>query len=181
MNRTEVCELYAKVSVSEPFDRAGMELVEAERKAFLAPYAWLFNPARPLDCSIGPGWWGAVEVAFQQMLTLQQAYPGFRVTVLQVKEKFGGLRLYCRAGHENNDPKVRRLDEAAWEASGNVDAPEALILQLRAIMAEAERTCSALCEWCGEPGKRTDTAWIQTLCDKHAAQKVQNDRKRFGD
>lgn len=62
--------------------------------------------------------------------------------VLQVKEKFGGLRFYvnCR-----NDAAIRqRIGTAAQESF---------------------RTC----EICGQPGELREGSWIKTLCDKHGA------------
>jgi hypothetical protein len=59
--------------------------------------------------------------------------------VLQVKEKFGGLRLYA---NYNND-SISTLIEAA--------------------VVESFYTC----EVCGQPGKCRVGGWIQTLCDRH--------------
>jgi hypothetical protein len=60
--------------------------------------------------------------------------------VLQVKEKFGGLRFYANY----NSDAISTLIEAA--------AVESLYT----------------CEMCGQPGKCRDNSRIQTLCDRHA-------------
>ena len=60
--------------------------------------------------------------------------------VLQVKQKFGGLRFYA---NYTND-KISALVEAAEFDSFHT------------------------CEVCGKPGKRRGSAWIQTVCDEHA-------------
>jgi len=57
---------------------------------------------------------------------------------VQVKEKFGGLRLYMSA----------ETDEMS-------DAIE-----------EAEREAEATCEYCGKPGKLREGGWLFTLCDE---------------
>lgn len=58
-------------------------------------------------------------------------------TILQVKEKFGGLRFYVRGG------------------SARIDAGIGIICGL------SER----ICENCGAPGTQRNTGWVKTLCD----------------
>lgn len=61
----------------------------------------------------------------------------------QIKEKFGLLRIYI-GGHPTIE--VYRTIDKYESMSGSV------------------------CEFCGEPGSRTDyskKSWIKTLCDKH--------------
>jgi hypothetical protein len=67
---------------------------------------------------------------------------GPKFEVLQVKEKFGGLRFYvnCR-GHE------------------------AISQRIGIAADESFRTC----EVCGQPGTPREGGWIKTLCDKHDA------------
>jgi len=62
------------------------------------------------------------------------------VAVLQVKEKFGGLRFYVGGASD-------RLYEA---------------------IKEAESKSLTLCERCGEPGQLRKGGWWKTLCDRHA-------------
>jgi hypothetical protein len=57
----------------------------------------------------------------------------------QIKEKFGGLRIYYSGG----DDYVRGLVSLADELSYKI------------------------CEVCGDPGKPTKGGWISVLCDKH--------------
>lgn len=59
--------------------------------------------------------------------------------VLQVKEKFGGLRFY-----------VGGATEAAHK-----------------LIAEAEAQSYLVCEVCGAPGKMRGGHWYKTLCDEH--------------
>lgn len=67
--------------------------------------------------------------------------------ILQVKEKFGGLRIYYACPEHLN-----------WEGGD-------------AIVTEAERKCWETCEICGEPGKTRNLPWIKTLCGKHYAER----------
>jgi hypothetical protein len=66
---------------------------------------------------------------------------GCQFEVLQVKEKFGGLRFYVN--HRND--AIRRRILAAQEESFHT------------------------CEVCGQPGRLREDGRIKTLCDEHAA------------
>lgn len=86
---------------------------------------------------IGPGWRSLVE----PLIARCQAEG---VTILQIKEKFGGLRFYVSDGSE---ALIRALD-----------------------VAEA-KSCT-ICEECGAPGERRGGGWIRTLCDFHAEDRI---------
>lgn len=81
---------------------------------------------------VGAGWAPIVRLACMEI----QALGG---QILQVKEKFGGLRLYC-AG---DDGRVFDIADAA------------------------EKACEGRCEECGAPGELRGGGWIKTLCDEH--------------
>jgi hypothetical protein len=85
----------------------------------------------------GEGWYQILLNLFTALAVLEP-----RPVIVQVKEKFGGLRVYLDGGGE----------EAA------------------ALIREAENLASETCEDCGAPGRlRMDRPWIATLCDHHAA------------
>jgi len=71
-------------------------------------------------------------------VTNHENYEYHPVTFDQVKEKFGGLRMYFSGGDEY--------------VSGLVDMAESFSYQI--------------CENCGEKGKPNKGGWISTLCDK---------------
>lgn len=91
-----------------------------------------------LECATG--WYKHIRDACLKIEALVAAMPeqereGFRV--LQIKEKFGGLRLYMSA-----------------------TTPE-----IDAVIGEAESACSTTCEICGGYGRSGTTGyWIRTLC-----------------
>lgn len=72
-----------------------------------------------------------------------------KVTVAQIKEKFGGLRFYYDGGDDY--------------VSGLVDMAEAW----------ANRTC----ETCGTLGSQRSGGWIRTLCDKHEAEYQERNKR----
>ena len=88
---------------------------------------------------VGKGWRPVVEKALEQMVAA-----GWDKELLQVKEKFGGLRIYV--GHASD--------------------------KIYEIIANATAACSKLCENCGEPGTLGGTHWVVTLCDKCRAADV---------
>jgi hypothetical protein len=59
--------------------------------------------------------------------------------ILQVKEKFGGLRIHVNGA----DDAIRQRIEAA------------------------ERESFRTCEVCGQPGELREGSWIKTLCNEH--------------
>jgi len=60
-------------------------------------------------------------------------------TIVQIKEKFGGLRLYTNRITHDQDLAV----------------------------GFAEAMSNRVCEVCGRPGKHRQGGWVKTLCDEH--------------
>ena len=89
---------------------------------------------------VGPGWYDIIIRLNEQIASLVPDYE-----VHQIKEKFGGLRYYISSVSDDVSKRVYAL----------IDAAE----------AESYRTC----EECGEPGKRTESGWVRTLCNVHMA------------
>lgn len=84
--------------------------------------------------AVGDGWLPIVEAAVEQLEDLG-------ADILQVKQKFGGLRIYFVA-------PIQRADEAS------------------AIVAAAERICADTCERCGSVDRveLVESGWYETLC-----------------
>ena len=76
-----------------------------------------------------------------------------QVVILQIKEKFGGLRFY----YDGGDGVIRGMVCMAEEWAGHV------------------------CEVCGKPGEKRGGGWIKTLCDEHEAERQQRYREQFGE
>lgn len=91
------------------------------------------------------GWYGIVESYFDVVAQLLAANPNARYSLRQVKEKFGGLRLYADAS-----------DDIADAVQGAYDLAARL----------AEQTC----EVCGKPGgmRKIGRGYFATRCDDHA-------------
>lgn len=69
------------------------------------------------------------------------------VTIVQIKEKFGGLRFYVNA------------------------AP----LVVHDAIFAAEQRSFYVCEKCGLPGTRRGGSWIKTLCNVHHKEREDNE------
>ena len=100
--------------------------------------------AMPRGFQHGDGWFDILWrlcADLEPLVTEMERAGGRQFEVLQVKEKFGGLRFYvnCR-----NDA-IRQRIEAAIQESFHT------------------------CEVCGQPGKLREDSWIKTLCDEHNA------------
>ena len=99
----------------------------------------------PYDFSddVGSGWNHILVNAFKQIAeAFDKAGADFsEFSVVQIKEKFGGLRIYTGA-----------LDVSVAD-------------QAYKIIDEAETESYVTCEYCGEPGKPRKGGWIKTLCD----------------
>jgi hypothetical protein len=92
---------------------------------------------RALEISgLGVGWKPIAEEACNKIVALDG-------TISQVKEKFGGLRIYY-------------------------NAPEDVRAQCEEIVQEATVKCKGMCEECGRPGTTRNLAgWFKTVCDYH--------------
>lgn len=85
--------------------------------------------------SVGPGWKDILTRLIEDLETL-----GWNGQILQVKEKFGGLRFYINGGPKGVHERI----------------------------VQAERESYDVCERCGQPGKLRPIDWWKTLCDEHA-------------
>lgn len=87
-----------------------------------------------LECD--EGWYPIISQLDRDILKLAPDY-----TILQVKEKFGGLRYYIGSVHENVFDQVYKL------------------------ITEAENIAAKTCECCGKTGVLCRRrGWLKTLC-----------------
>ena len=88
-----------------------------------------------IEC--GDGWFNIIRKACWIISRREERPEVEKLTFSQVKEKFGGLRLY---------------------ASGGDSITTGIIMM-------AESVSDVTCEQCGCPGTRRPGGWIKTLCD----------------
>ena len=85
--------------------------------------------------SIGRGWWPTM---FDLDEALARTDPD--AEYVQVKEKFGGLRVYTSALSDEGHAAIRDAEERSYKT----------------------------CETCGRDGVLRKGGWVLTLCDEHA-------------
>lgn len=93
--------------------------------------------------SLGRGWYRIVVELDRELAAIDSGYE-----LHQVKEKFGGLRVYFHTEHGD-----------LWD-------------QMNAAVDQAGAKAAATCELCGEHGllHTTPHGWVRTLCRSCAAQ-----------
>jgi hypothetical protein len=119
---------------------------EKEEKLF-SKHPTFFRPEKGLGKTLmgfgftcNNGWFDILDKLFDAIEVLK---PGKDFEVYQVKEKFGGLRIYT------------------------TPVSNIILSLIDAVEHESYRTC----ENCGAAGKPRDTNWIATLCDGCANQR----------
>jgi hypothetical protein len=152
-------------------------------------YPEQFAESGHVDISIGEGWMPIVERALQRVrreLTPDEL-TAFRW--LQIKEKFGTLRMYWNSGTvpvtRFGSDGILNLSLAAQKVDGTrgdgakpgqapaatADADDAgaiLRAKIDAIVEAAKREAMRTCEHCGQPGRLYAPGYCATLCDAHA-------------
>jgi hypothetical protein len=113
----------------------------AERAAFVARFPrlhhWPDGRERTFFSACGRGWISLLE----RVYILAEADE--RAIIGQIKEKYGGLRVYLEHGSVN--PELLR------------------------VIDEVEAKSESMCEVCGADARTAESArgWIRTLCDAH--------------
>ncbi len=84
--------------------------------------------------SVGKGWAPLINRVFDKLETIKGS-----IKIVQVKEKWGGLRIYT-------DYSNKELDKVIYDA---------------------EHESLEVCEVCGQSGKLRGKSWYYTSCDEH--------------
>ena len=77
--------------------------------------------------------------------------------IVQVKEKFGGLRFYLEEG-------PLRLDLLGPGRRVSMTGKPRKNAEIFKLISRAETRSFTICETCGKPGKPRKGVWIKTLC-----------------
>lgn len=116
-------------------------------------YPFLLNrDGTPYDFTndVGEGWESLCIRTFEKIFEAyaRHADDSSRFALVQIKEKFGGLRIYL-GGMETG-----------------------LFEDVNDIVENAESESFTICEKCGKPGKPREGGWIKTLCDDCATERT---------
>ena len=118
----------------------------------------------------GDGWFDIINEACEKLTALANEYNA-TIEFGQVKEKFGGLRLYIDITYEGNNEKQIVIDviSPTGEVTTLTKTPKEVVWQkAHEITSHAEELSYKTCEVCGKPGVTRNGSWISTLCDEHA-------------
>lgn len=96
--------------------------------------------------SVGGGWAHLINQVFDTLDRIKGS-----VKIVQVKEKYAGLRVYTDYVNDELDKVIR----------------------------DAERESLKTCETCGKPGKVRGQGWYYTSCDEHARNNDQPHRFQY--
>ena len=124
-----------------------MEYHSTEDAKLIRDLPYLVNQdGTPYDFTydVGKGWTEILTNAFKQIAEAfdKEGVDFSEFSVSQIKEKFGGLRIYT--------------------GSLDVDVAD----QVCEIIDDAETESCRTCEWCGKLGKARNGGWIKTLCEE---------------
>lgn len=112
-----------------------------------------YGYGKELDSKEIASWMNGWESIVNNLIDELEAL-GWDGTLMQIKEKFGGLRFYIGLGSREMDAAISRAEEQSFKT----------------------------CEECGKEGKlRTDRSWIKTLCNHHANDYNKNKNKEQDD
>ena len=111
-----------------------------KKYTFISPDPTLQSNLMAFGYEIGDGWLLLLEELFDKIQKLVDNNPLYNsLEIVQVKEKYGELRVYTNA---------------YWEV-------------VEDLIDEYTRKSKTICEWCGKKGKlRDDNGWYTTLCKK---------------
>ena len=98
--------------------------------------------------SVGDGWQLLVEKAIERIHAATASVPPHSITIVQIKEKLGGLRIY-----------------ADWRG-----LPDDVAAKVQEAIELAEARAECTCETCGASGRlHNDGGWLLTRCEQHAS------------
>lgn len=121
-----------------------MQMPEVDWAPFQAEFPNLFRKAELERMGVGEGWFELLWAlcANLEVIASRRAASGLRpYRIVQVKEKFGGLRFYTSG----------RITMESWT-----------------LIQDACTRSESVCEACGKPGNRSQIDnWIKTLCPFH--------------
>ena len=112
--------------------------------------------------SISDGWMGVLEALCRDLdfavkaIRTQKGCAKTSINMAQIKEKFGGLRVYIDGNWTNKDPNKTAIYDIVYS-----------------LISRAEDDADSTCEVCGKHGRKSDyLSWIRTLCYTHYMPKL---------
>ena len=133
----------------------------------VARFPRLFHGRQPRVWSdLPPGWAEVAGQLFTDLDAMLDDDAARTFEVVQIKEKFAGLRVYWQLGNEqttvvdiHGSGSVPRVDKGPAK-------PTALFDRIRARVRQAGEQAATTCQHCGNGGASAGgSGWIVTLCE----------------
>lgn len=147
--------------------------------ALVARFPRLFHGRQPSVWSDLPqGWTELAGQLFADLDAMIDDDAAKEFEVIQIKEKFAGLRVYWQLGNEqttvvdiHGSGSVQRVDKGPAK-------PSALFDRIRARVKEAGQEAATTCQRCGNGGASAGgSGWITTQCETCRAKQDAKGRK----
>jgi hypothetical protein len=128
---------------------------------WIALYPRLFQPGYPHGGIYLPsGWRRLLANTLEQLDQALDSTTAAQFRVLQIKDKFGELRVYWSLANAADDERTG-VSVRGDDQRGTQGAPTQAI---RRILSMARCRLATVCEVCGRPGEQTGQSWISMLC-----------------
>jgi len=146
-----------------------MNALESRAAQLMRRYPKQFENLPYYMVSIDPGWFEPIEAACRRIDALLTPKERALFQWHQIKEKFGGLRMYWNEGGVY-------LDFIGPDSLAHIVVePERPLLsaqtreRIAGIVAEAAKQAATRCQTCGEPGtlRQRESGWLVTACARH--------------
>jgi len=141
----------------------GEKMNKEKAQKLTESYPMLFRKHNGEVCSLdetfgfecGSGWYDLInELCAEISEIVQSSEMQLWPNVVQVKEKFGGLRFYIHTSDFTN-AMVTEADKLASDA---------MIEKIYQSISKAESKSLVTCEECGLPGKLYQASWVHVKC-----------------
>lgn len=134
--------------------------------ALVVRFPRLFKGRHPRVWSDLPqGWVELTHRLFADLDTMLNDDEAARFEIVQIKEKFAGLRVYWSLGEEMTLVLDLRSTHSSQRIEKVPDAPTALSDRIRALVAQAAEQAATTCQHCGNGGaERNGFGYYVTLC-----------------
>jgi len=130
----------------------------------VATHPRLFLTGRPSNSHLSPGWTALVDKLCTDIDQLVSDSEAQTFRVIQIKEKFGGLRFYFSL----NEQRTIMLDAVNHGTRIRVEPenPSDQFNSISRLVKTAEATSAATCEVCGEAGRMRVLTGDFSISDK---------------
>ena len=147
-----------------------MDDQESPIDALIARFPRLFKgQALRVFSDLPVGWNTLANDLFADIDHMLDDHEAPHFEVLQIKEKFAGLRVYWRLGEQKTLTADLFGDRAVQRLELGPQDPTPLFELIRERVLQAELAAARCCQRCGQAGTRRQLGWLVTLCDRCAA------------